>query len=848
MVVTPVVKPVTETVKPDQLIDTTEANKMLRLLGVGLTDGVVICCYGETNKYFPKRARNRNYNWAEVKLLARDGNRARLFEQAEKALRDPKTNSLGWITSPGGSAKKGRKEVTVGNLLVYEIDGESLEHQWKAWEDAHLPKPTMVLFTGGKSYHVYYRLDNYYPIKTIEIWRKRLSQTIFNWTGFTTDHAMHNAVQPCRLAGGIHPKTGERSRIVEESGAIYSQREVESFLDPLEEEEKEVGIGAGFLWRPDAEGETIDVSDYPSAKDLINVELPVELAVSPKTMNVINTGLKSGCKGNRYTKAHSISQTLQAGRKQLEDLDYKVIEGDVERLYTKYCTNSDLYESDIKRCFDRHFEPYGSGNMTCGEFSKVYLKRRIAKYCKEKGYWEKNIKSSAVTTADKKDDSVINLVLPTGTEVEVENTVVSTYKFFLEYVATVVMEEKNMLRRYVYIRYVKDQLKLKHVKDNELAGLIMENQDVIMGNTFRPIYAEERIKNEVPKVEWVIEGFLPEHDATLVSGQAKTGKTRLIVQLCKSILKKQIFLNYPAPSKSRKVILISDDQSYADTAEMLLKAGIYHHEDLIISEKFRLTTDQLDEVLKLIRIYPDAIVIFDSLRSITVSSSVEENNSLMGMLLYDLKNQCIKAQSTLLVIHHANRSNNVGVQSVSGHGSISGACNTIITMHYLQDESNKDIKNTRSRRLVREARSGQPADMVVELDVDTSSVHYSIDFDDYEVQEEKAKEQEKLNKITIKEHTFLSAMLEWSTKHGTAATIIELMKEANLCRANIKRKEFNKTENNTYTAIGKKVHQLVIAKYINEISDTSGVIGSGRRKFYSLTESGKDFVERLDSF
>ena len=44
------------------------------------------------------------------------------------------------------------------------------------------------------------------------------------------------------------------------------------------------------------------------------------------------------------------------------------------------------------------------------------------------------------------------------------------------------------------------------------------------------------------------------------------------------------------------------------------------------------------------------------------------------------------------------------------------------------------------------------------------------------------------------------------------------------------------------------MHQLVIAKYINEISDTSGVIGSGRRKFYSLTESGKDFVERLDSF
>ena len=824
-------------VKTEQLIDIVEANKMLRLLGIGATDPVIICTYGETNKYFPKRKRNRNYDWAEVSLLAKDG-REGLFAQAQKALHDTKTNNLGFISSPGGTAKTKRKEVTVGNLLVYEIDDESLEHQWKAWEDANLPKPTMVLFTGGKSYHVYYRLDNHYPIETIELWRKRLSQTIFNWTGFKTDDAMHNAVQPTRLAGGIHPKTGKRSRIVEESGAIYSQREVESFLDDLVEEEKEVGIGAGQLWRPD-EDETIDVNDYPSAIDLEGVVLPVELAVSKTTMNVINTGLKSGCKGNRYTKAFSLSQTLQAARYQLEDLGYQVKEDDVEQLFTKFCVNSDLYESDIKRCFERHFESYGSGNMTCGELSKVFLKRRIAKYSKEQGYWNKEIKNT-------KDDSFINLKLPDGNEVEVENTVVSTYEFFLNYVSTVVNEEKNMLRRYVYIRYIKDQLKLKTVKDNELTGLIMEVQDVVMGNTFRPIYAEERINNEIPQIEWVIDGFIPEYDATLVSGEAKTGKTRVIVQICKSILNKEKFLNYSAPTKTRKVILISDDQSYPDTAEMLSRAGIYHHEDLIISAKFRLTTDQLDKVLELIKIYPDAIVIFDSLRSITVSSSVEENNAMMGMLLYDLKNQCIQAKSTLLVIHHANRSKNVGVQSVSGHGSISGACNSIITMHYLQDENNKDIKNVRKRRLVREARSGQPADLVVELDIDTSSVNYVVDFDNYEQEEQQKEELKKLEKVSTNEHIFLSSMLDWSNKNDTASTLIDLMKHAQLCRSGVnKRSDFIKTENNIYTALLKKVNQLVNAKYINEQSDNSGLLGSGRRKLYYLTESGKDFVDGL---
>ena len=81
-----------------------------------------------------------------------------------------------------------------------------------------------------------------------------------------------------------------------------------------------------------------------------------------------------------------------------------------------------------------------------------------------------------------------------------------------------------------------------------------------------------------------------------------------------------------------------------------------------------------------------------------LSSNVEENNAMMGMLLYDLKNQCIKAESTLVVIHHANRSKNVGVQSVSGHGSITGACNSIVTMHYLQDENNKDIKHIKYKK------------------------------------------------------------------------------------------------------------------------------------------------------
>ena len=57
-----------------------------------------------------------------------------------------------------------------------------------------------------------------------------------------------------------------------------------------------------------------------------------------------------------------------------------------------------------------------------------------------------------------------------------------------------------------------------------------------------------------------------------------------------------------------------------------------------------------------------------------------------GKLSFDLKNQYIKLESTLVKVHHAILSKNVDVQSISG------ACYSILIEHYLQGENNIDIK------------------------------------------------------------------------------------------------------------------------------------------------------------
>jgi len=73
--------------------------------------------------------------------------------------------------------------------------------------------------------------------------------------------------------------------------------------------------------------------------------------------------------------------------------------------------------------------------------------------------------------------------------------------------------------------------------------------------------------------------------SNIISRRPKVGKTRLAIALIKSVLLKQQFLDYTAPTEDRKVIFITDDQSDSDSFQMLDDAGIYHHPTFDLVEK-----------------------------------------------------------------------------------------------------------------------------------------------------------------------------------------------------------------------------------------------------------------------
>ena len=819
-----------KTTEKEILLDVDEATKMLRLLQYKDDDPIILCCYGQTNLYHPPRPTNENYDWQTVTTLAAKKGRSGLFNSVQKDLVNPKTNNFGFISSPGGVAKISRKEITKSRLLVYEIDDEELTSQWGVWEDAGLPEPTVVMDSGNKSYHVWHALKEYADIEVIENLRKRISQTIWNYCGFNTDTSLHSCHQPTRLAGAIHPKGGRRSTVVYGTGNTYSIEEILKATDDIEEDENTTNFDKGKLWREDIE--PIENNKFPKPNQ-IEIKLPVDLAISNKTKQLIKTGIQKGAKGNRHTKAFSIYQDLKAAEMQLKDLGYQVLEDDADNKFKEFLENSAMFDGDINKGFERHARKYGAGSFTCGQLSKGSVLRSVASYCSKLGIWK----------LEKDELKITHLI---------NKSLAYKMDFFSKYVDRTVRQHRNSIRRLAYLRDVRVKLKLQHViKEDQLIKMIMESQDVLAGNIYKSINAATRIAEGLPELNWLVENRIPKTDLTIIGGKPKVGKTRLSIGLARCLLMGEEFLDVK-PAGLSKIILITDDQSDADSGQMMQAAGIYEHPNLYWSKKFRYTENDINRVLKDIKTFDEPIVILDSFRSTTRTTGVRENDQEAGMILYDLKHAITEEGGTFILLHHANKdNNNVGVDALSGNTAISGAANTVLTIHHLQDpETNKLQKNIKERRIVREARSGEDFDLIATLNFD-NSFKVVCNFEDYQekqtVEEQEKKVIDKLKKVPDDMQRILSVMLHRFNKSETAADVIELMKLAKLCKKSVlKKSDFINKELNIYTKINRYINEFIEANLVIEIGNKQKHLFGATTRSFCLSEKGAAFVDGLN--
>ena len=324
------------------LIDRDEAERMLKALGI---TKVIACAYGPTNLYTPRRRQDGRYLWDSMPTTVD-------WDAVERDLRRRGDWSLGFISCPGGTRtldKPGRPaEIFECSLLVYEVDSVPKADQWKLWEQAGLPEPTLVMDSGGKSLHCWYRLATPVTVEQGRIARERLAAAITAVLPGSNqaDTSMVSTHQPARLAGGIHPGTGERSTIVLETGAVFELDALMALCPELPE--KVSSERTGTIWRDDEDCE-IDGADLPELP--LSVPVPLTIALGTATLDLLEVGMEPG-QGGRRVVANRLSKTLQAAEAQLQELG-QPFEGSALELWHQFLerSNSDGDLDDVDAGF-----------------------------------------------------------------------------------------------------------------------------------------------------------------------------------------------------------------------------------------------------------------------------------------------------------------------------------------------------------------------------------------------------------------------------------------------------------------------------------------------------------------
>lgn len=633
-------------------------------------------------------------------------------------------------------------DITAIPALFVEWDDMPLEWQANAWQTLGLPEPSVIVTSGGKSLHCYWVLSE--PM-AVASWRNLTVRLIEHCA---SDSACSNPSRVMRLPGFayIDKKTGKPTgtiaKILRESGKRYSSAEIEACLPEPEQPAIPAAtpVEASRSTRRD-DWEPRGIEEIRAAAEYIPQRVGGEKTY-PQDRNAL-----CGCAAALAAIGHPEEQALDLLASKWPDRTaaQQVLSSSSTRKAESFWAIARDNGYSLRRAPDPldGFKVIGEGKG-----QQQAQQTRFTPRPSSQANWGHRRMSHTKAMA-----------------------------CFDRCVEVQASKERNSLRRRARLLKAAADLELsKYVNRQEISQRVLEAKDRAAGRCFHALTADDRAAMERPTVEWLLPGLLPAGDLSIIGGRPKVGKTRLALALAGALLNGTKVFDQPAPTPT-DVVLVSDDQADGDTADMLEALKIWNHPRLSWSRNFRLTEPDVDALLVAIRQRPGALVVLDSLRSISRSLQYGENDPELGAILYDLKQAVIEAGGSLLIVHHCNKTADlVGVEALSGHSAIAGAANAILTMHYLPDDKGRPQKELPQRRLVREARSGQGLDIVLSPLAGSGNFYAVGTFSEWcRSQKEANEEQDRIGKMNPERKQILSLLAQdreaWLTRRQVCEAI-----------------------------------------------------------------------------
>ena len=217
----------------------------------------------------------------------------------------------------------------------------------------------------------------------------------------------------------------------------------------------------------------------------------------------------------------------------------------------------------------------------------------------------------------------------------------------------------------------------KKTGEEELNEFLQKMREEAIGiKHLNAIESDELFDKQIAKRKYVVSDIMPE-GLLLLFGEPKTGKSFLVLHLCCSVAKGEPFLGYPTDKGEVLYFCYEDDEERLQRRLHDLCdegfPGVFFSEDV-----FKLDDGLLGVISDFKRVHPDLrLVVLDTLtyiRSDSGSGNIykKDYDELMPLQKFALENHV-----SILLVHHRNKKDEGGYNSISGSNGIAGVCDDI---------------------------------------------------------------------------------------------------------------------------------------------------------------------------
>ena len=263
----------------------------------------------------------------------------------------------------------------------------------------------------------------------------------------------------------------------------------------------------------------------------------------------------------------------------------------------------------------------------------------------------------------------------------------------------------------------------KKTGEEELNEFLQKMREEAIGiKHLNAIESDELFDKQIAKRKYVVSDIMPE-GLLLLFGEPKTGKSFLVLDLCCSIARGEPFLGYPTDKGEVLYFCYEDDEERLQRRLHNLCdegfPGVFFSSDV-----YKLDGGLLGVVSDFKRDHPDLkLVVFDTLtyvRSDSGSGNIykKDYDELMPAQKFALENHV-----SVLLVHHRNKKDEGGYNSISGSNGIAGVCDDIYEL-VRPDRGKPDAKLVISGRDV--------CSVTIEMTQDGNGVWHAVEDGEHE--------------------------------------------------------------------------------------------------------------------